>query len=190
MRRAMIGTGYVGLVSGACFSDFGHVVTCIDKDAGKIRELQKGSCRFSSLVWTPSLPAMLRPGGYRLGANRQRPCARPTRYSWPWGHPPNVAMVSPTSHTSTTPQTRLRRQSLASRSSRSNRPCRSEPTTRSTPSFESCAPMRTFRSRPIRSSCAKAPQSRFQAPRSRRGWYRGRTSTADHARALPPALHQ
>ena len=29
MRIAMIGTGYVGLVSGACFSDFGHVVTCI-----------------------------------------------------------------------------------------------------------------------------------------------------------------
>ena len=36
MRIAMIGTGYVGLVSGACFSDFGHVVTCIDKDTGKI----------------------------------------------------------------------------------------------------------------------------------------------------------
>ena len=32
----MIGTGYVGLVSGACFSDFGHVVACIDKDAAKI----------------------------------------------------------------------------------------------------------------------------------------------------------
>jgi UDPglucose 6-dehydrogenase len=38
----MIGTGYVGLVSGACFADFGHVVTCIDKDAGKIRRLRQG----------------------------------------------------------------------------------------------------------------------------------------------------
>ena len=42
MRIAMIGTGYVGLVSGACFSDFGHVVTCIDRDAAKIAELQNG----------------------------------------------------------------------------------------------------------------------------------------------------
>jgi UDPglucose 6-dehydrogenase len=38
----MIGTGYVGLVSGACFADFGHVVTCIDKDAGKIARLRDG----------------------------------------------------------------------------------------------------------------------------------------------------
>jgi UDPglucose 6-dehydrogenase len=42
MRVAMIGTGYVGLVSGACFADFGHVVTCIDKDAGKIERLKDG----------------------------------------------------------------------------------------------------------------------------------------------------
>ncbi len=42
MRVAMIGTGYVGLVSGACFADFGHVVTCIDKDAGKIERLRAG----------------------------------------------------------------------------------------------------------------------------------------------------
>ncbi len=42
MRVAMIGTGYVGLVSGACFADFGHVVTCIDKDASKIEALNNG----------------------------------------------------------------------------------------------------------------------------------------------------
>ena len=42
MRVAMIGTGYVGLVSGACFADFGHVVTCIDKDAAKIARLKDG----------------------------------------------------------------------------------------------------------------------------------------------------
>ena len=42
MRIAMIGTGYVGLVSGACFADFGHTVVCVDKDAGKIERLNRG----------------------------------------------------------------------------------------------------------------------------------------------------
>ena len=42
MRVVMIGTGYVGLVSGACFADFGHHVTCIDKDAEKIANLENG----------------------------------------------------------------------------------------------------------------------------------------------------
>jgi UDPglucose 6-dehydrogenase len=42
MRIAMIGTGYVGLVSGACFADFGHQVTCVDRDTGKIAALQNG----------------------------------------------------------------------------------------------------------------------------------------------------
>ena len=41
MRVAMIGTGYVGLVSGACFADFGHHVTCVDMDAAKIAALQR-----------------------------------------------------------------------------------------------------------------------------------------------------
>jgi UDPglucose 6-dehydrogenase len=42
MRVAMIGTGYVGLVSGACFADFGHHVTCVDKDQIKIAALTRG----------------------------------------------------------------------------------------------------------------------------------------------------
>jgi UDPglucose 6-dehydrogenase len=42
MRVAMIGAGYVGLVSGACFADFGHQVICIDKDAAKIAALKRG----------------------------------------------------------------------------------------------------------------------------------------------------
>jgi UDPglucose 6-dehydrogenase len=42
MRVAMIGTGYVGLVSGACMADFGHHVVCVDKDAEKIEKLKRG----------------------------------------------------------------------------------------------------------------------------------------------------
>jgi UDPglucose 6-dehydrogenase len=42
MRVTMIGAGYVGLVSGACFADFGHHVTCIDKDAPKVAALNRG----------------------------------------------------------------------------------------------------------------------------------------------------
>ncbi|MCE2892540.1 MAG: UDP-glucose dehydrogenase family protein [Hyphomonadaceae bacterium] len=42
MRVTMVGTGYVGLVSGACFADFGHQVTCVDKDVGKIERLHQG----------------------------------------------------------------------------------------------------------------------------------------------------
>ena len=42
MRIAMIGTGYVGLVSGACFSEFGHHVACVDNDAAKIEALTQG----------------------------------------------------------------------------------------------------------------------------------------------------
>ena len=42
MKISVIGTGYVGLVSGACFSEFGFDVTCIDKDAAKIQKINQG----------------------------------------------------------------------------------------------------------------------------------------------------
>jgi UDPglucose 6-dehydrogenase len=42
MRIAMIGSGYVGLVSGVCFADFGHDVICVDKDAATIAKLEAG----------------------------------------------------------------------------------------------------------------------------------------------------
>lgn len=55
MRIAMIGTGYVGLVSGICFSDFGHDVICVDKDAGKIDRLNAGEVP----IYEPGLDALM-----------------------------------------------------------------------------------------------------------------------------------
>jgi UDPglucose 6-dehydrogenase len=55
MRIAMIGTGYVGLVSGACFADFGHEVVCVDKDADKIASLRRGEIP----IFEPGLDALV-----------------------------------------------------------------------------------------------------------------------------------
>jgi UDPglucose 6-dehydrogenase len=56
MRIAMIGTGYVGLVSGACFADFGHDVVCVDKDTAKIDGLHAGRMP----IWEPGLDALVK----------------------------------------------------------------------------------------------------------------------------------
>ena len=55
MRIAMIGTGYVGLVSGVCFSDFGHDVVCVDKAANKIEMLQAGEVP----IYEPGLDVLM-----------------------------------------------------------------------------------------------------------------------------------
>jgi UDPglucose 6-dehydrogenase len=55
MKIAMVGSGYVGLVSGACFADFGHEVVCIDKDASKIALLEDGVMP----IYEPGLDALV-----------------------------------------------------------------------------------------------------------------------------------
>ena len=56
MRIAMIGTGYVGLVSGTCLADFGHHVTCVDKDGAKIEGLLAGRMP----IWEPGLESLVK----------------------------------------------------------------------------------------------------------------------------------
>ena len=55
MNIAIVGSGYVGLVSGTCLADFGHRVTCIDKDAGKIADLNAGKVP----IFEPGLDALI-----------------------------------------------------------------------------------------------------------------------------------
>src|ERR1700680_1004306 len=55
MRVTMIGAGYVGLVSGACFADFGHQVTVIDRDAGRVAALNRGEIP----IFEPGLAALV-----------------------------------------------------------------------------------------------------------------------------------
>src|SRR6056297_2686415 len=55
MKIAMIGTGYVGLVSGVCFSDFGHHVVCVDKDQRKIDMLERGEVP----IYEPGLDTLM-----------------------------------------------------------------------------------------------------------------------------------
>lgn len=56
MKIAMIGSGYVGLVSGACFADFGHEVVCVDKDASKIEQLNANIMP----IFEPGLEALVK----------------------------------------------------------------------------------------------------------------------------------
>src|SRR4051812_41579155 len=55
MRIAIVGTGYVGLVSGACFAEFGHDVVCVDNNPAKIKALKEGHVT----IYEPSLSELL-----------------------------------------------------------------------------------------------------------------------------------
>ena len=72
MRVTMIGAGYVGLVSGACFADFGHQVTCIDKDAAKVAALKRGEIPIFEPGLDDLVEANMRQGRLEFAADTSR----------------------------------------------------------------------------------------------------------------------
>jgi len=131
MRIAMIGSGYVGLVSGACFADFGHRVTCVDKDVAKVDSLTRGvmpiyerdledlvmrNLREGRLTFTTALAEAVRDAeAVFIAVVRLRA----------------GATAMPISLTSTPHHAKLRPQSTVLRSSSRSRPCRSAPAMKS-----------------------------------------------------------
>ena len=91
MKICMIGAGYVGLVSGACFADFGWTVTCVDKDADRVAKLNKGEIP----IYEPGLDELVErnvaggrmhflqlPAGGGAGCRPCVPCGRDTDAPW------------------------------------------------------------------------------------------------------------
>jgi len=72
MRVTMIGAGYVGLVSGTCFADFGHQVTCIDKDAARIAALKRGEIPIFEPGLTELVESNVRQGRLEFAAEATR----------------------------------------------------------------------------------------------------------------------
>ncbi len=88
MRLVMIGSGYVGLVTGACLADFGHDVVCVDKDAGKIATLERGEIPIFEPGLKDLVPICVRRGLLRFTTDPlRRREGRRGRLHRAWGTP-------------------------------------------------------------------------------------------------------
>ena len=96
MQIAVIGTGYVGLVSGLCFSDFGHDVTCVDKDPAKIKMLEAGEVP----IYEPGLEDLMArnvaAGRLSFTTDLEARWTGPRRCSSPSARRPGAATATPT----------------------------------------------------------------------------------------------
>jgi UDPglucose 6-dehydrogenase len=89
MKITIIGTGYVGLVSGTCFSEFGHEVVCVDKDAQKITALQSGKIP----IYEPGLEALV----HKNSSEKRLTFTTDLNEAIPWADTVFIAVGTPTS---------------------------------------------------------------------------------------------
>ena len=109
MHVAMIGAGYVGLVSGACFADFGHEVCCVDKDAGRIAALRAGRMPLFEPGLSDLVAANVRAGRLSFAGELAEAVARADAVFIGVGTPRGAATAMPTSPSSTRRPARSRR---------------------------------------------------------------------------------
>ena len=91
MKLTIIGTGYVGLVSGACFAEMGNTVTCVDKDKKKINDLQKGVVPIYEPGLEDVVVSNIKGGRLRFATSIKDPAADSNIYLIAVGTPPDEA---------------------------------------------------------------------------------------------------
>ena len=190
MKIAMVGSGYVGLVSGACFADFGHEVVCIDKDQGKIDRLRDGIMP----IYEPGLDKLVE-GNVAAG---RLTFSTDLADAIAGAHAIFIAVGTPSrrgdGHADLSFVYAVAEEIGAALRNdcvvvtKSTVPVGTgDEVERSSPPV--AAPTRS-RSSPIPNSCEKGPRSRLQAARPHRDRGRGRFRARGYERSLPSALPQ